>query len=136
MKYTRFAAMVPCDKCGVTEWQYCVRPGGEEYPYHIHDVRWTVQKHYIAKMDAEVVELLATEPPAGSVVLLHGNAGTAWQRLAKGGMWHSATSAAVHPHGVNWIYLNQQGRKPIVIHVPSQVGTPGTVQSGVGGGRA
>ena len=74
---------------------------------------------------------LPIEPPHGSVVLAHGREGTAFQRFYADGFWHSTTGRTL-----TWEALNDESRTPIVIHDPSQVGTPGTAQSGVGGGRA
>lgn len=38
-----------------------------------------------------VGELRANQPPVAAVVLLEGPTGTAWQRLASTGIWHSTT---------------------------------------------
>ena len=40
---------------------------------------------------AEHYELLTHEPPPASIVLASGPSGTAWQRHARDGMWHSST---------------------------------------------
>lgn len=40
---------------------------------------------------AESAELRAHEPPPASVVLASGPTGTAWQRFASDGWWHSTT---------------------------------------------
>lgn len=52
------------------------------------------------------------EPEVGSVIMLHGPSGTAWQRLRSDGLWHSVTGEVADWDGV----LAAAGtRSPIVI---------------------
>ena len=39
--------------------------------------------------------VITTEPPACSVVMVHGSTGTAYQRLLSDGLWHSTTGRTV-----------------------------------------
>lgn len=52
------------------------------------------------------------EPPEGSVVLIHGDTGTAYQRLYRTGMWHP-TSGAI---SLDWAELWQKSDQIILIH--------------------
>ena len=56
----------------------------------------------------------APEPPCGSVVLLHGPTGTAYQRFHSGGLWYGAGQE----RGVPWAALCRRGghRTPLVIY--------------------
>jgi hypothetical protein len=46
----------------------------------------------------------AEEPPHGSVLLLHGHTGTAYQRHFSDGLWHAAGQRA----GLSWSTLHKQ----------------------------
>lgn len=53
-----------------------------------------------------------SEPGCGSVVMLHGDTGTAWQRLFIDMQWHSTTGQVT-----DWDDLNSRGTEVRVIHL-------------------
>lgn len=55
-----------------------------------------------------------TEPLRGSVVLTHGEHGTAWQRLFKDGMWHRVGGGRHH----TWEWLLAQRNLVLVYDAP------------------
>ena len=56
------------------------------------------------------------EPSVSSVVMIHGDSGTAYQRLTSDGLWHSTTGRAV-----SWSDLRAAAapRLPVLLHDPS-----------------
>ena len=52
------------------------------------------------------------EPPEGSVVMLHSDTGTAYQRLFRTGMWHPTSGAT----SLYWAELWQKSDKIILIY--------------------
>jgi hypothetical protein len=62
----------------------------------------------------------AAEPPAGSLVLTEGPAGTAWQRLHSTGDWHSSTGRQLP-----WRDLERKTTRPgawplLLVYVPGE----------------
>lgn len=53
------------------------------------------------------------EPPEGSVILLHGDTGTAYQRLFSTGMWHPTNGGAA----ITWAEVWQKGTSVVLIHL-------------------
>jgi len=52
-----------------------------------------------------------SEPPPGSVVLVHGRTGTAYQRHHADGLWHSAAGMRY----VNWEHLKSLSFEPLIV---------------------
>jgi hypothetical protein len=53
-----------------------------------------------------------TEPPCGSVVLLHGTTGTAYQRQFSTSAWQPANGGV----SLRWEQLFDHGRRPLLVY--------------------
>lgn len=76
------------------------------------------QVEFFEDDEEEAHESTIEEPPAGSVVMLHGDGGTAYQRHYSTGRWHSASE----PEGLQWHEVLSENNEvlPLTIHIPKE----------------
>ena len=75
------------------------------------------------------------EPNHGSVVLVQGLFGTAFQRLFTDGLWHATTAAGAGGPGRDWTWMRTQRRLVLVYEAEERPESRrGVVRSAVGAG--